>query len=180
MTFEPLPPSDSAFTATSGWTIRRPNARTPIATLVACAACLVVWAILTLGPHASIPERLSWFGAGPPTDLWDGRPWGLVTSAFVHLEPWHVAFNVYWIWRLGSVLEDLVGAARWIAFCVLAALVRVRQGTSVSHRGRARGARARRPTADRVSGHIQVGQRRPGPPQPAECHTCSLTDPQPA
>lgn len=123
MTFEPLPPSDSAFTATSGWTIRRPNARTPIATLVACAACLVVWAILTLGPHASIPERLSWFGAGPPTDLWDGRPWGLVTSAFVHLEPWHVAFNVYWIWRLGSVLEDLVGAARWIAFCVLAALV---------------------------------------------------------
>ena len=91
--------------------------------------------------------------------------------------------------------------------------VRVRQETSVPHRGRARGSRARRPTADRVSDTSthgcrsrgrsaprgrqappgfrgtqigggfcpaeKVGQRRPGPPQPAECHTCFLTGPKP-
>lgn len=123
MTDEPPPQNRAAFPMLSAWRLRRPGGRTPVATLVTCAACLAIWAVLTLGPHASLAERMSWFGAGPATDLWDGRPWGLVTTAFVHVEPWHVALNVYWLWRLGPVVEARIGTARWTLFYLAAAFV---------------------------------------------------------
>ena len=63
------------------------------------------------------------WGHVPASDVWDGEWWGLVTSAFVHVEIWHVAFNVYWLWILGRVLEQAVGPVRWLLLCLSAAFV---------------------------------------------------------
>ena len=44
-----------------------------------------------------------------------GAVWGLLTSTFVHSQIWHVAFNVYWLWVLGTRLEKAVGHFAWFA-----------------------------------------------------------------
>jgi membrane associated rhomboid family serine protease len=52
----------------------------------------------------------------------DGAYWQLLTSAFLHLEPWHIGFNMLALWFLGPQLEQAVGRVRFIALYVLSAL----------------------------------------------------------
>jgi GlpG protein len=52
----------------------------------------------------------------PAAAIWHGQVWGLVTSAFVHLDPVHLALNVYWLWVLGRPVERLLGPWRTLAF----------------------------------------------------------------
>jgi GlpG protein len=78
---------------------------------------------LSLEPNANSWDTLSRFGYLPPNDIWDGKYWGLVSSAFVHLQIWHVAFNVYWLWILGGALELAVGRIRWLIFFLAASIV---------------------------------------------------------
>lgn len=42
-----------------------------------------------------------------------GEPWLLVTSGFLHANLMHVAFNGYLLWRLGQMLEPVMGLARF-------------------------------------------------------------------
>ena len=56
-------------------------------------------------------------------DIYDGSVWSLVTSAFYHVGIMHIAFNVYWLWVLGRVLEREVGTIRYLLFFVAAAWV---------------------------------------------------------
>jgi GlpG protein len=66
------------------------------------------------------------FGAwvAPQVNLiWDGRYWALVTSTFVHLAWWHVAFNVYCLWIFGSALERYLGSGMYLLFFLAAAVV---------------------------------------------------------
>lgn len=50
-------------------------------------------------------ESLATWGYLPPQRVWDGAYWGLVSSAFVHLALWHLAFS--------GLLFGLL-AARWM------------------------------------------------------------------
>ena len=52
----------------------------------------------------------------------DGAYWQLVTSAFTHVEVWHIAFNMLALWFLGPQLEMVLGRARFLAFYLLSAL----------------------------------------------------------
>lgn len=49
-----------------------------------------------------------------------GEPWRLLTSALPHVDPIHLVFNAYWVWRFGSVIERRFGHLR--ALALLAAL----------------------------------------------------------
>jgi GlpG protein len=71
----------------------------------------------------AVPESVWQTLVGSGFDAWNGRWWTLVTSAFVHVQIWHVAFNVYWLWVLGRVLEEAIGPFRWSLFCLSAAFV---------------------------------------------------------
>lgn len=51
------------------------------------------------------------------------EPWRLFLSIFPHLGFLHLLFNVYWLWVLGSVLEEVYGHARTAALIVLFAVV---------------------------------------------------------
>ena len=50
-----------------------------------------------------------------------GEPWRLVTSAFPHANIFHRAFNLYWIWALGSLVEERFGHVRTGALYALLA-----------------------------------------------------------
>jgi membrane associated rhomboid family serine protease len=56
-----------------------------------------------------------------PHEVWGGKWWALVASAFLHGDPIHLAFNLYWTWRLGGPSEHFVGGARWALFFVASA-----------------------------------------------------------
>ena len=100
----------------------------------------------------------------------DGAYWQLLTNAFIHVEVWHIAFNMLAIWILGPSSSWLIGRTRFLALYLLSALAAsalvywaagetspprcVRRGVRADGRpagGRAQGARrrARDPGLDR-------------------------------
>jgi membrane associated rhomboid family serine protease len=52
----------------------------------------------------------------------DGAWWQLLTSAFTHIELWHIGFNMLALWILAPQLELAVGRARFLALYLLSAL----------------------------------------------------------
>ena len=52
----------------------------------------------------------------------DGAYWQLLTSAFTHVEIWHIGFNMLALWVLGPQLEIAIGRARFVALYLLSGL----------------------------------------------------------
>lgn len=51
-----------------------------------------------------------------------GRWWQVITSAFLHTEPWHIGLNLLALWILGQNLEQVLGRARFLALYLVSAL----------------------------------------------------------
>jgi membrane associated rhomboid family serine protease len=47
------------------------------------------------------------------------EPWRLVTSTLLHADVLHLAFNLYWLWVFGTVLETASGRVRYAGLLVL-------------------------------------------------------------
>ena len=52
----------------------------------------------------------------------DGAWWQLLTSAFTHVEIWHVAMNMFALFIFGPALEGIVGRTRFLAIYAIGAL----------------------------------------------------------
>ncbi|MGC3955402.1 MAG: rhomboid family intramembrane serine protease [Propionicimonas sp.] len=52
----------------------------------------------------------------------DGAYWQLLTSAFSHIDPLHLGFNMVALWFLGPQLERVIGRARFLALYFVSAL----------------------------------------------------------
>jgi membrane associated rhomboid family serine protease len=52
----------------------------------------------------------------------DGAWWQLVTTAFTHIEIWHVAMNMLALYFFGPVLEQIVGRARFLGIFAVSTL----------------------------------------------------------
>lgn len=54
-----------------------------------------------------------------------GQVWRLLTYAFLHdtRTPWHILFNMLFLWWFGSELEDRYGPREFLTFYLLAALI---------------------------------------------------------
>ena len=52
----------------------------------------------------------------------DGAVWQVLTSAFLHIEIWHIGFNMLALWFLGPQLEMALGRIRFLALYLLSAL----------------------------------------------------------
>ena len=74
--------------------------------------------------------RLYGSGSGlQPVGIAFGEWYRLITSAFLHLPPTqgtfgilHVVFNMYWLWTLGRVVEEVLGRLRFIALYLVSGL----------------------------------------------------------
>lgn len=51
-----------------------------------------------------------------------GAWWQVVTNAFLHIDIWHIGFNMLALWILGPQLERLFGRARFLALYLVSAL----------------------------------------------------------
>lgn len=82
----------------------------------AAAATLLWWSALRSSSLSQEEFRdLFW---QPGHEIWSGAWWTLVTSAFIHVDLMHLAFNLYWMYRLVVECERRTGPLRWGAFFV--------------------------------------------------------------
>jgi len=100
--------------------VRRPPSlarfpRYPIVAVTALAACTVTLA------YFSRPGRIDAFAMD--ARVFHGEPWRLVTSALPHGDAFHLLFNLYWLWALGTALEDRFGHLRTLLLFVALAVV---------------------------------------------------------
>lgn len=51
------------------------------------------------------------------------QPWRVVTSILPHVDVLHLAFNLYWLWLFGTVLERSLGSWRYVALVTALAAV---------------------------------------------------------
>src|SRR5437660_2702665 len=87
----------------------------PIVTGIAIVAAMTCTAL-----YHSSRENVQFLVANAPA-VWDGQVWRLVTSVFPHADIVHLAFNVYWLWQFGRVVEGWMGSVRFAGFFILMA-----------------------------------------------------------
>lgn len=81
---------------------------------------VAVWvAILATGWTESDLLREIWL---VPYQVSEGRFYELLSSAFTHVEIWHIGFNMLALWMLGPELERALGWVRFLALYLLSAL----------------------------------------------------------
>ena len=56
-----------------------------------------------------------------PLTLGD-QPWRLVTALFLHGGFWHIAFNMWCLWDLGSICESLYGHVTFAAVYLISGI----------------------------------------------------------
>ncbi len=69
-------------------------------------------------PGGSLFDR--WLLFGPAVA--DGEWWRLITSAFLHASLLHIAFNMYFLWLVGSAVEQALGRGRFLLIYFVSAL----------------------------------------------------------
>jgi membrane associated rhomboid family serine protease len=69
-------------------------------------------------PGGSLFDR--WVLFGP--FVAEGEWWRLITSAFLHASILHIAFNMYFLWLVGSAVEQALGRGRFLLVYFVSAL----------------------------------------------------------
>jgi membrane associated rhomboid family serine protease len=64
-----------------------------------------------------------WLAASPEYTLHHYRFWQLLTAAFLHGGPFHILFNMMFLWIVGREMESLYGSRDFLAFYLSAAVV---------------------------------------------------------
>ncbi|MEV5960731.1 rhomboid family intramembrane serine protease [Kribbella sp. NPDC051952] len=54
--------------------------------------------------------------------LVDTEPWRLLTSAFTHVQIFHIFSNLFMLWQIGPILEQMLGRLRFLVLYLLSAL----------------------------------------------------------
>ena len=93
--------------------------------LVANIAIWLVMVVLSRGGGIMTgfdPGLTFRFGSLSPSDV-PTQPWRLISAAFLHANLMHLAGNMFFIWYVGSRLEDALGRGRWVTLYLLCAIV---------------------------------------------------------
>ncbi|MBT2502169.1 rhomboid family intramembrane serine protease [Curtobacterium sp. ISL-83] len=87
------------------------------ATVVLVVVSVAIW-LLDQVTGGFLSGLLAYNSALLPT-----QPWRMVTALFVHSGIFHVGFNMWALWIFGRMLENMLGAWRFLALYFIAGLV---------------------------------------------------------
>jgi membrane associated rhomboid family serine protease len=99
----------------------RPARRVSLATYGLLIINLLVYFDVLLG-HSNLPAVYERYGFSPQKP----QAWTLLTSLFIHLSIWHLAWNMLFLWLFGSAIEEALGWGLFLLAyfaCALAANV---------------------------------------------------------
>lgn len=99
------------------------NKSRPYLTYTLIAINLVVFALMTLAGGSTQTSVLILFGAKVNSLILAGEFWRLFTSMFLHIGLLHLTFNLYALWALGPIMEDLFGRLRYITIYVISGIM---------------------------------------------------------
>jgi rhomboid protease GluP len=102
-------------------------------TLLICVIAVVITIGINAESAQSSWDQMAKWGYLPAERVWDGALWALVTSAFVHIEVWHLVFNLYWMWHLGGAVERELGSAKYLVLVLVLAFVSTAYQLAVSN-----------------------------------------------
>ncbi len=57
----------------------------------------------------------------PLPEVREGQVWRLITPIFMHANPWHLLFNMYWMFQLGTMIERTIGSLRYVLIILITA-----------------------------------------------------------
>ncbi|MFN0028866.1 MAG: rhomboid family intramembrane serine protease [Acidimicrobiales bacterium] len=92
----------------------------PVATLVIIAINVAVFMFDYTQRNSVLFERFALIGYGNYRDIGEigvaqGEWWRLVTGGFLHGGAMHLAFNMFALWSLGQIMEQVLGSVRFAA-----------------------------------------------------------------
>ena len=73
-------------------------------------------ALIAIPPEAVIPPGFPLVGVA------EGEWWRLISSAFLHYGPFHLAMNVFALYFAGSILEQAIGRWRFLLLYLVSGL----------------------------------------------------------
>src|SRR5580704_11764203 len=88
----------------------------PWITISICLLCLVPFIGLNLAKSPLTWGDYSKWGAPSSNSVWGGSYWGLLTSNLVHVQIWHIGFNLLWFWKFGKKIEYQTSKEFYIIF----------------------------------------------------------------
>jgi membrane associated rhomboid family serine protease len=92
------------------------SATPDLITRVLVGANVAVYLLQVLAPQVT---GLSWmYGLAVASGQW----WRLLTAGFVHLSLVHILFNMWSLWVLGRLLEEMLGRVRFVALYAISLL----------------------------------------------------------
>ncbi len=95
------------------------GARKPIATYAIMGLIGMTFLLQLLPTSANTTEKLIEMGALSRPHVLEGEWWRLASATLLHGGLMHVAFNTYVLYALGSLVERLIGPARFLILYVL-------------------------------------------------------------
>jgi membrane associated rhomboid family serine protease len=95
----------------------------PSVTAICCLASIVLFIGINVQGKFDTWDVYRKWGAPSATDIFEGDYWGLITSNFLHVEIWHIAFNLYWLWLFGKKIEFETNKAFYVLLILSSALV---------------------------------------------------------
>jgi membrane associated rhomboid family serine protease len=87
----------------------------PVVTMTIIVICAVVWLL-----EQSVFPNLGFELAFAPSAAYS-EPWRFLTAAFLHGPIYHILFNMFALWQVGSYLEPLLGRLRFAILYLVSA-----------------------------------------------------------
>lgn len=94
----------------------------PYITFVLAVLNLIVFILMTLAGGSTSERNLIIFGAKVNELILQGQIWRFFTSMFIHIGFFHLAFNLYALWMLGSFCEERFGRYRFLLIYLLSGI----------------------------------------------------------
>ncbi len=95
----------------------------PIITIIIGLVCIGLYLGINLENTPLSWEIYKKWGAPSINDIFNGSYWGLITSNFLHVEIWHIAFNLYWLLIFGKKIEFEASIPFYVFLIISSALV---------------------------------------------------------
>lgn len=93
--------------------------KTPFITYILVVINIMIFLLMTLSGGSTNTAVLVAFGAKVNILISDGEVWRLITSNFLHIGFFHLAFNMYALWILGPIAEEIFGHWAYLGLYLL-------------------------------------------------------------